>query len=145
MGKNSRRKQAAVVAPPAPAETTVRRRPLPTVPIAFIITVFFFAVDAMFGQADRSGYMALVNSVVDGDEPQFLPGTDRPLLKEYFGVAALDRLFAMLNVFFANVADGSAPALSLFAFYFATQMIPFFSILVIESQRMLKGSSLFFK
>ncbi|KAH6889485.1 hypothetical protein B0T10DRAFT_52742 [Thelonectria olida] len=131
-------------APPKPAGTPGRPQPVPTLPIALIITIFFFAVDAMVGQANRSGYMELIDSIVDDEQPSFLPGTQRPLLKEYTGFPTLDRLFAMLNVFFANVADGSAPALSLFAFYFGTQMIPFFSILMVESQRVLKASSLFF-
>jgi hypothetical protein len=132
-------------APPKPAGTVGRPQPVPALPIALIITVFFFAVDAMVGQSNRSGYMELIDDIVDDEQPRFLPGSQRLLLKEYTGVPALDRLFAMLNVFFANVADGSAPALSLFAFYFGTQMIPFFCIVMIESQRVLKASSLFFK
>ncbi|KAI5456718.1 hypothetical protein BGZ63DRAFT_417674 [Mariannaea sp. PMI_226] len=124
--------------PPASAGRSGRASS-PILPVAIISLIFFFAANSMTGQAHRNGYIDLIYSTVDDDRPRFLPGSDRLLLRHYFGIPAVDRLLAMLNVVFANVADGSSPELSLFAFYFATQMVPFFLVVMIESQRVWSG------
>ncbi|KAF7542284.1 hypothetical protein G7Z17_g11710 [Cylindrodendrum hubeiense] len=131
--------------PPPPTLAGTAGRTLPVLPIALISGLFVFGVNAMMGQIVRNGYVDFASPLLaDDGQPRFLPGTDRLLLRHLVGVPAIDRYFATANVFWANVVDGSRPELSLFAFFFGTQLVAFFTIFMIESQRVAKWSGLLF-
>ncbi|KAF4984723.1 hypothetical protein FZEAL_164 [Fusarium zealandicum] len=113
-----------------------------TIPIILLGILSLLALDALMLQLNRSGYSDFLIEILDDPNPRFLPGSERLLLRRYSGVPALDRFFALWNVVWANVADGSRPQLSLFAFCFGAQMVSFFSVLMVESQRVAGWSGL---
>lgn len=114
------------------------------IPILTLSILSIFAFDALLIQLDRNGYSALLNEILDDPNPRFLPGSERLLLRRYTGVPWLDRGFALSNLIWANVVDGSRPELSLFAFCFGAQLLPFFLVVMIESQRVVGWSRLVF-
>ncbi|KAL6359858.1 hypothetical protein LRP88_07284 [Fusarium phalaenopsidis] len=94
------------------------------IPIIITLSILsIFAFDALLIQLDRNGYSALLNEILDDPNPRFLPGSERLLLRHYTGVPWLDRGFALSNLIWANVVDGSRPELSLFAFCFGAHPI----------------------
>lgn len=108
-------------------------------PIAILTTIALLAVDALWGQLSRNGYLASIQPLLDGHVHQ-LPDSQHLILRRYTGVAAVDGLLALLNVFFANVTDGSRPQLSAFGAYFAGQLLCFTLVLVVEGQRAARWS-----
>lgn len=132
--------------PPPPTPAGPAGRASPVLPIVLISAVFVFGVDAMIGQLIRNGYVDFASSLLaDDGRPHFLPGTNRLILRHFVGVPAVDRFLATANVFWANVADGSRLELSLFTFFFGTQLVGFFTVFIVESQRVARRSSLLFK
>lgn len=131
--------------PPPPTPAGPAGRASPVLPIVLISAIFVFGVDAMIGQIIRNGYVDFASSLLaDDGRPHFLPGTNRLILRHFVGVPAVDRFLATANVFWANVADGSRLELSLFTFFFGTQLVGFFTVFIIESQRVARRSSLLF-
>ncbi|KAH7145533.1 hypothetical protein B0J13DRAFT_323102 [Dactylonectria estremocensis] len=127
--------------PPTLTGTSGIRRALPVLPMALIAGLLLFGADAMAGQLIRSGYVDFARPLLADDGlPHLLPGSDRPLVRHYVGVPAVDRYLATANVFWANVADGARPQLSLFAFYFGMQLVAFFTVFLVESRRVAKWS-----
>ncbi|KAH7165291.1 hypothetical protein EDB81DRAFT_249573 [Dactylonectria macrodidyma] len=127
--------------PPTLSGPSGPQRTLPVLPLALIAGLLLFGADAMVGQLIRSGYVDFARPLLaDDGSPHLLPGSDRLLLRRYVGVPAIDRYFATANVFWANVADGARPQLSLFAFYFGMQLVALFTVFLVESQRVAKLS-----
>ena len=85
-------------------------------PILILSVLTIFGLDALLLQLNRNGYMDM-------------------LLKQYTGFKPLDDFFAMSNVIWANVTDGSSPELSLFTFCFGGQLIATFMVFIIEGSR----------
>ena len=106
---------------------------IPPILILSILTIF--GLDALLLQLNRNGYMDMLSSITNDPLPRFLPDTDRLLLKQYTGFKPLDDFFAMSNVIWANVTDGSSPQLSLFTFCFGGQLIATFMVFIIEGSR----------
>ncbi|KAI9150329.1 Epoxide hydrolase aurD [Paramyrothecium foliicola] len=108
-------------------------RPLLT--LAVLAAVLAFAVDAMFIQLERNGYMESVRPLIHEHKLAFLPGTTRPILRHYTGIAALDQIFVTANVFWANIVDGTLPECTLYALQFAGQLPAIIILLLVESRR----------
>lgn len=106
---------------------------IPAILILTILTIF--GLDALILQLNRNGYTSMLSSITRDPLPRFLPDTDRLLLKQYTGFKPLDHFFAISNVIWANVTDGSRPELSLFTFCFGGQLIATFMVFIIEGQR----------
>lgn len=128
----------------ASAKASARNNASPSLPflsLALLALLLAFAFDSMYGQLRRTGYLALVRSLVRPVDRalKFLPGSARPILRRYTGVAALDRLMITGNVIFANVADGSRPELSLYALQFGGQLVPAFGLVMVEGLRVGSG------
>ncbi|RFN50720.1 hypothetical protein FIE12Z_4958 [Fusarium flagelliforme] len=104
-------------------------------PILILTILAIFGLDALLLQLNRNGYTAMLSSITHDPLPRFLPDTDRLLLKQYTGFKPLDHFFAMSNVIWANVTDGSRPELSLFMFCFGGQLIATFMVFIIEGSR----------
>ena len=116
-------------------------RPLPVLPIAIITGIFLFGLNALHLQLGRNGYLDSIKPLLV-DEPRFFPGTEHLIRRHYTGIAPLDGFLASLNVVWTNVFDLSRPELTLFAFNFAGQIVPFILVVMIESQRVAKFSPL---
>ena len=102
-----------------------------------LAAILAFSLDAMFGQLYRVGMVDEAIRILTSPDPavSVLPGSRTPILRRFTGWQALDRLLALSNVMFANVADGSRPQLSLYAVQFGGQIVPIFTILVVEGLR----------
>lgn len=121
---------------PAGAPTT-NSQSFPLLPIALIAGIFVFGLDAMHLQFYRNGYLDYIEPLLE-NAPRFLPGSQNLIFRDYTGVPALNRWFAATNIFWTNVFDLSKPEFTLFAFCFAGQLVPFFLVVMIESQRLAK-------
>ena len=104
-------------------------------PILILTILAIFGLDALLLQLNRNGYTDMLSSITRDPLPRFLPDTDRLLLKQYTGFKPLDHFFALSNVIWANVTDGSRPELSLFTFRFGGQLIAIFIVFIIEESR----------
>ena len=104
------------------------------VPVLLLLLLCAAAYDSVWGFIFRNGYYdALVRLREFG--PHVLPGSNTPLQQHYTGLGLLDYWLTVLQAVFANVTDGSAPKLSLYAFQFAGQLVPILTVLVVESYR----------
>ena len=93
-----------------------------------------FGMNSMYGLVYRNGYYnALIHLRDHG--PHLLPGSDIPILTRFTGIGPLDKVLTLAGVMFANITDGSTPQLSLYAFHFAGQLIPVFTVILIEGNR----------
>lgn len=96
--------------------------------------VHAFGIISMYGLAYRNGYFnALIRLRDQG--PHFLPGSDVPILTRFTGIGPLDKVLTLAGVMFANITDGTTPQLSLYAFQFAGQLVPVFTVILIEGNR----------
>ena len=103
----------------------------------FIVALFLLlilAVDGMWGLIFRNGYYKALTHLRDHG-PYVLPGSDTPIQRHYTGVGLLDYWLTVMQCVLANVTDGSAPHLSLFAFHFAGQLVAVMSVMLIECAR----------
>lgn len=64
-----------------------------------------------------------------------VPITFIPILTRFTGIGLLDKALVLAGVMFANITDGSAPQLSLYGFQFAGQLVPLYTVLMIEAAR----------
>jgi hypothetical protein len=99
-----------------------------------LLALCAFGFYSMHSLIYRNGYAAALERLRDHG-PHLLPGTDVPLLREYTGIRPIDYQLTVLQCVFANITDGSAPALSLFSFYFAGQLVPALAVFLAESYR----------
>lgn len=88
----------------------------------------------MYGTIHRNGYLAAISDI-HTNGPYVLPGSKDPLLRSYTGLTYLDNMCALAGLMWANVIDGSAPAVSLYAFYFGGQLTGAVVIMMLEAQR----------
>lgn len=93
-----------------------------------------FGLNSMFGLVYRNGYIGALLDLRDHG-PHLLPGSNIPILKRFTGIPFLDKMLVLFGVMFANVTDGSTPQLSLYGFIFAGQLVPMFTIMIIEAAR----------
>ncbi|KAH8647272.1 hypothetical protein BX600DRAFT_503427 [Xylariales sp. PMI_506] len=93
-----------------------------------------FGLNSMFGQIIRNGYVERLLGVLRSPNP-LLPESQTPLLTHYLGLPYADGLFKLATVLWANVTDGSNPALSLYAFQFGGQLVPIFLVMMVEGAR----------
>jgi hypothetical protein len=107
----------------------------PVLSIAILVAILAFGVDNMFVQLERNGYMEAVMPLIWSDKPAMLPGTTRPILRQYTGIAVLDQLFATANIFWANMVDGTRPECSLYLLQFGGQLPAVLTLLLVESRR----------
>ena len=104
------------------------------VPVLLLLLLQLLAFDSMWGFIFRNGYYdALVRLRDIG--PHLLPGSDTPLQEQYIGIGPVDYWLTVLQAVFANIFDGSAPELSMYAFYFAGQLGAVITVLCVESCR----------
>ena len=112
---------------------------------ALLTLTLAFGLDSMFGQLYRHGWMGIVSGLLNSsNSDNFLPLTQRPILKRYTGWAGFDKLLAFASIMFANVVDGSTPELSLYGFQFAGQLVPVFAVIMIEGLRSGNKSNVFY-
>ena len=105
----------------------------PSVLVALSL-IHAFGMNSMYGLVYRNGYYdALVHLRDHG--PHLLPGSNIPILTNFTGIGQLDKVLTLAGVMFANITDGSTPQLSLYAFYFAGQLVPIFTLIWIEGNR----------
>lgn len=105
------------------------------VSIAAITLIHAFGVNSMYGLVWRNGYIQALLKLQEGGRPYFLPGSSTPILTTFTGIRPLDQVLTLAGVLFANINDGSAPQLSLYAFHFAGQLVSVFTVLLIEGRR----------
>ncbi len=96
--------------------------------------LFILAVDSMWGTIFRNGYY---NALIDLRDhgPYVLPGSNTPIKRSYTGIYLLDYWLTVMQCVVANVTDGTAPHLSVFAFHFAGQLFAVVSVVMIEGMR----------
>ena len=93
-----------------------------------------FGINSMYGLVYRNGYYnALIHLRDHG--PHVLPGSDIPILTRFTEIGPLDKVLALAGVMFAKITDGSTPQLSLYAVQFAGQLVPVFTVILIEGNR----------
>jgi len=102
--------------------------------VAALAAIGVFGLNSMFGQIYRNGYIAQLRGILAASAP-VLPGSQSPLQTRYLGLSPVDRLLAVAAVLWANVTDGTAPELSLYAFQFGGQLVPIFLAIMIEGSR----------
>jgi hypothetical protein len=103
-------------------------------PIIILLFIFLLGLDSTWGLIFRNGYYAALVHLRDFG-PHLLPGSDTPIQQHYTGLGLLDYWLTVLQCVFANVTDGTAPHLSLFAFQFAGQLVSVLTVLMIEGMR----------
>ncbi|KAI1144299.1 hypothetical protein F5Y05DRAFT_23350 [Hypoxylon sp. FL0543] len=102
--------------------------------VVALLLIYAFAANALLGLLYRNGYYdALIRLRDEG--PHHLPGSSNPILTRYTGLGFLDKLLTLASVMFANVTDGNAPGLSLYAFHFGGQYLAILVIVAIEGLR----------
>ncbi|KAK4164726.1 hypothetical protein QBC43DRAFT_352838 [Cladorrhinum sp. PSN259] len=99
-----------------------------------LVVAGIFGLNSMFGQIYRNGHMRCISDILTSPDPVF-PNTQTRVLTKYTMVPPLDRLLTLGTVLWANVADGSAPALSLYALQFGGQLVPVYFVFLIEGSR----------
>jgi hypothetical protein len=111
-----------------------------------LIGCLLFRLNGMVSQAYRNGWMDNAATILRSDDPKIfvLPGSQTPILECYTGFKPLDNLLMLASVIFANVGDGSAPQLSLYAIQFAGQLVPLFTVMIIEGLRAGNEDSILF-
>ena len=93
-----------------------------------------FGINSMYGLVYRNGYYdALIHLRDHG--PHLLSGSDIPIFTRFTGIRPLDKVLTLAGVMFANITDGSTPQLSLYTFQFAGQLVPMFTVILIEGNR----------
>ena len=103
-------------------------------PVFLLFVLLVVAFDSMWGFIFRNGYYdALVRLRDIG--PHLLPGSSTPLQERYTGIGSVDYWLTVLQAVFANIFDGSAPKLSIYAFQFAGQLVPVITVMCIEGCR----------
>lgn len=104
------------------------------VPVFLLSILLIVAFDSMWGFIFRNGYYdALVRLRDIG--PHLLPGSNTPLQERYTGIGPVDYWLTVLQAVFANIFDGTAPKLSIYAFYFAGQLVPVITVMCVEGYR----------
>ena len=93
-----------------------------------------FGMYSMYGLVYRNGYYNALIRLRDHG-PHLLPGSDIPILTKFTGIGPLDKVLTLAGVMFANITDGSTPQLSLYAFQFAGQLVPVFTVILVEGHR----------
>ncbi|KAI0138580.1 hypothetical protein F4776DRAFT_619013 [Hypoxylon sp. NC0597] len=101
--------------------------------VALLLT-YAFGANALLGLLYRNGYYEALIRLRD-EGPHHLPGSSNPILTRYTGIGFLDKLLTLASVMFANVTDGNAPGLSLYAFHFGGQYLAILVVLAIEGLR----------
>ena len=104
---------------------------------ALLLASLVFGLNGVFGQAYRNGWMAAARTILTSNDPAIfvLPGSNTRILTKYIRFQRFDNLHMLASVMFANVVDGSAPQLSLYALQFAGQLVPVFVVMMIEGLR----------
>ncbi|KAL1639411.1 hypothetical protein SLS58_007992 [Diplodia intermedia] len=89
----------------------------------FLVALGVIGTYGTWGRCFQDGTLRYILTAVFSDkQPCLLPGTDRePLIKNMTGIWPLDRLLAVLVLFFWQAADGSHPTTSAVGLYFAAQ------------------------
>jgi hypothetical protein len=93
-----------------------------------------FGVNSMYGLLYRNGYIDALLRLRDHG-PYVLPGSNIPILTRFTSIRLLDKALVLAGVMFANVTDGSAPQLSLYGFQYARQLVPMYTVMMIEAAR----------
>jgi len=101
---------------------------------SILASIGLFGLNSMYGQIYRNGYIERVRGILASPKP-LLPGPSQiPLLTRYTSLPLMDSLLSLGAVLWANVTDGSSPALSLYAFQFGGQLVPIYLIMLIEGR-----------
>ncbi|KAI1803502.1 hypothetical protein F4811DRAFT_327968 [Daldinia bambusicola] len=98
------------------------------------VFLYVFLGICFWGQLYRNGYFDALLRLRD-EGPHHLPGSGDAIRTYYTGIGPLDKLVTLGVVMFANVTDGSAPELSLYAFQFCGQYLAILVLVNIESLR----------
>ena len=110
--------------------------------ILILLLICAFGLFSMWAMIFRNGYYHALVRLRDYG-PHVLPGSNTSIVQTYTGIGLLDYELTVLQCVFANVTDGSALELSLYAFYFAGQLVSVIAILMIESMRIGHRNSIF--
>ncbi|KAI0377138.1 hypothetical protein F5Y04DRAFT_191780 [Hypomontagnella monticulosa] len=102
--------------------------------VVALLLIYAFGANALFGLLYRNGYYHALLRLRD-EGPHYLPGSSNPILTWYTGIPFTDKMLTLASVMFANVTDGNAPQLSLYAFHFGGQYLAILVVLAIEGLR----------
>ncbi|KAF4544453.1 Atma protein [Lasiodiplodia theobromae] len=84
----------------------------------------------------NNGMFDAITDIVEDPTITIMPGTaDVPLTREWTGIAALDRQFTVLLIFFWQLLDGRHPAGSLHAIHFFGQVGAYWTLMQLEAKR----------
>jgi hypothetical protein len=107
--------------------------------IVLVLVIHLTAVSCIYLFLQRSNYLDLLRNWLQR-EPLVLPGSLAPALT-WFSGAPTDALLTVAGIMFANITDGSSPALSLYGLQFAGQLVGLYTLVTIEGIRRGKKST----
>ncbi|OTB01355.1 hypothetical protein M426DRAFT_323505 [Hypoxylon sp. CI-4A] len=102
--------------------------------VVLLLLIYVFGANALYGLLYRNGYYEALLRLRDSG-PFHLPGSSNAVLTRYTGIICLDKVLTLATVMFANVTDGTAPELSLYAFHFGGQYLAILVVIAIEGLR----------
>lgn len=102
--------------------------------VSALLLIFIFGLNSMYGLVYRNGYYDALIHIRDYG-PHVLPGSQNLILTRFTLIRPLDKLLTLAGVMFASITDGATPQLSLYAFHFAGQLVPVFTVMMIEGKR----------
>ena len=102
--------------------------------VSLLLVLGLFGLNSMYGQMYRNGYLRHIMDILTSSHP-LLPGSNTTLATCYTGFGFIDNLLALAAVLWANVMDGSAPALSLYMAQFISQLLPLYLVMTVEGAR----------
>ncbi|KAM0414706.1 hypothetical protein ACHAPT_013445 [Fusarium lateritium] len=101
-------------------------RPL-LIPIAILAGLFALAVDALHLDLGRIDFADKIAPLMDPN--------DERMRKSFTGIQAVDGFLTTLLIMFQPIFTGEMPELSLFAFYFAGQIVSVVTLLTVQGLR----------
>ncbi|TGO10185.1 hypothetical protein BTUL_0142g00240 [Botrytis tulipae] len=108
--------------------------PLPNCSPGYLLSWLKINIHAIYITIYQTGYItALLHLYNQG--PHVLPDSHNPILTQFCGIPPIDKLLTLAGVMFANITDGSALVISLYAFQFAGQLVSEITIIMVESLR----------
>ncbi len=91
-------------------------------------------INSMYGLVFRNGYVDALRRLYSTG-PFVLPGSNNPIFTRFTGISPLDKVVTLAGIMFCNILDGSTPQSSLYSFHFAGQLVPVWTIMMVEGLR----------
>jgi hypothetical protein len=118
------------------ATSQSRRSVAPSIlpPFLLLALMLLFGYISMHSLIHRNGYYAALVQLRDFG-PWVLPGSSKPLVRSYVGIAFPDYVLTVLQCFFASAFDGSSRELQFLCAEFAGDMGALMLVLGVEALR----------